>query len=123
MRIYDWSRTSPRQIGAYRTPNSLATNDQAAGDYVIHNNWPVGTDVYASWYTDGVRVIDTSNPSAPREVAYFVPPATTNPVKPSQRGTLTNTTQVWGVVVDEATGLIYASDMNSGLWILRRTDR
>jgi hypothetical protein len=25
-------------------------------------------------------------------------------------------------VVDEATGLVYASDMNSGLWILRRTD-
>jgi hypothetical protein len=57
----------------------------------------------------------------PREVAYFVPPATENPVKPSQRGTLTNTTQVWGVVVDPATGLVYASDMNSGLWIVRRT--
>ena len=50
-----------------------------------------------------------------------MPPATTNPVKPSQRGTLANTTQVWGVVVDEATGLVYASDMNSGLWILKRT--
>ena len=99
----------------------MGTDDQAAGDYVIHNNFLVGTDVYSSWYSDGVRVIDTSNPRAPREVASFVPPATSNPVKPSQRGTLTNTTQVWGVVVDEATGLIYASDMNSGLWILRRT--
>jgi hypothetical protein len=124
MRIYDWSKiVSPKQIGSYRTPNSLGTNDQAAGDFVIHNNWLVGTDVYSSWYTDGVRVVDTSDPKAPREVAYFVPPATTNPVKPSQRGVLTNTTQVWGVVVDETTGLIYASDMNSGLWILRRTDR
>jgi myo-inositol-hexaphosphate 3-phosphohydrolase len=55
-------------------------------------------------------------------VAYFVPPATENPVKPSQRSVLTNTTQVWGVVVDRATGLVYASDMNSGLWILRRTN-
>jgi hypothetical protein len=124
MRVYEYSKPSaPKQIGAYRTPNSLGTDDQAAGDYVIHNNFLVGTDVYSSWYSDGVRVIDTSNPRAPREVASFVPPATTNPVKPSQRGTLTNTTQVWGVVVDEATGLIYASDMNSGLWILRRTDR
>jgi hypothetical protein len=50
-----------------------------------------------------------------------VPPAGNNPVKPSQRGTLANTTQVWGVVVDES-GLIYASDMNTGLWILRRTE-
>jgi hypothetical protein len=124
MRVYDYSKPSaPKQIGAYRTPNSLGTNDQAAGDYVIHNNFLVGTDVYSSWYSDGVRVIDTSNPRAPREVASFVPPATTNPVKPSQRGILTNTTQVWGVVVDEASGLIFASDMNSGLWILRRTDR
>jgi hypothetical protein len=123
MRIYDWSNpASPEQIGSYRTPNSLGTDDQAAGDYVIHNNFLVGTDVYASWYSDGVRVVDTSDPSAPEEVAYFVPPAITNPVKPSQRGVLTNTAQVWGVVVDEATGLVYASDMNSGLWILRRTD-
>ena len=124
MRVYDYSKAkAPTQIGEYRTPNSLGTNDQAAGDFVIHNNFLAGTDVYASWYSDGVRVIDVSNPRSPREVASFVPPATTNPVKPSQRSVLTNTTQVWGVVVDEATGLIYASDMNSGLWIVRRTDR
>ncbi|MDP9251741.1 MAG: hypothetical protein M3O80_01940, partial [Chloroflexota bacterium] len=74
-------------------------------------------------YTDGVRVVDASNAQAPREVAYFVPPAGQNPVKPAQRSVLTNTTQIWGVVVDEITGLVYASDMNTGLWILRRTDR
>jgi hypothetical protein len=124
MRVYDYSKPSaPKQIGEYHTPNSLGTNDQAAGDFVIHNNFLVGTDVYSSWYTDGVRVIDASNPRAPREVAYFVPPAGDNPVKPSQRSVLTNTTQVWGVVVDEATGLVYASDMNTGLWILERTDK
>jgi hypothetical protein len=123
MRIYDYADpAAPVQIGAYRTPNSLGTDDQAAGDYSIHNNFLVGTDVYSSWYSDGVRVVDASDPTQPVEVAYFVPPAVQNGVKPSQRGVLSNTTQVWGVVVDEATGLIYASDMNSGLWILRRTD-
>jgi len=123
MRIYDYSDPSaPTQIGEYRTPNSAGTTDEAAGDFVIHNNFLVGTDVYASWYTDGVRVVDTSDPTHPVEVAYFVPPAGGNPVKPSQRGVLSNTTQIWGVVVDEETGLIYASDMNTGLWILRRTD-
>jgi hypothetical protein len=121
MRIYDYSNpTAPTQIGFYKTPNSSGSADVGAGDYTIHNNFIVGTTSYTSWYTDGVRVIDLSKPRAPREVAHFVPPATTNPVKPSQRGVLTNTTQVWGVVVDEA-GLVYASDMNSGLWILRRT--
>ena len=122
LRVYDYSNpAAPRQIGSYKTPNASGSTDIAAGDYTIHNNFLVGTTSYTSWYSDGVRVIDLSNPKTPREVAYFVPPASTNPVKPSQRGTLTNTTQVWGVVVDEATGLVYASDMNSGLWILKRT--
>jgi hypothetical protein len=43
-------------------------------------------------------------------------------VQPSQRGVLTNATQVWGVAYDRSAGLVYASDMNSGLWIVRRTD-
>jgi hypothetical protein len=82
----------------------------------------VGTEVYASWYSDGVRVLDASDPTDVRKIAYFVPRATNNPVSPSQRGVLTNTPQVWGVAVDEATGLIYLSGMNSGLWIVERTD-
>jgi hypothetical protein len=123
LRVYDYADlAAPVQIGEYRTPNSTGADDQGAGDYVIHNPLLVGTDVYASWYSDGVRVIDTSNPRAPREVAYFVPPSANNPVSPSQRGVLNNATQVWGVAVDEATGLVYLSDMNSGLWIVRRTD-
>jgi len=124
LRVYDYSNlAAPVQIGEYRTPNSLGTNDQGAGDYTIHNALVVGTDVYMSWYSDGVRVVDASNPRAPKEVAFFVPSAANNPVKPSQRGVLNNATQVWGVAYDQTTGLIYASDMNSGLWILRRTDR
>jgi hypothetical protein len=123
LRIYDYSNlAAPVQIGEYRTPNSLGASDQGAGDYTIHNPLQKGTDVYISWYSDGIRVLDTRDPRRPREVAFFVPPSANNPVSPSQRGTLTNATQVWGVAVDDATGLVYASDMNSGLWILRRTD-
>jgi hypothetical protein len=123
MRVYDYNNlAAPTQIGEFRTPNSAGTKDVGAGDYTIHNPLLVGTDVYISWYSDGVRVVDASVPSLPREVAYFVPPSAKNPVQPSQRGTLTNATQVWGVAYDEATDLVYASDMNSGLWILRRTD-
>lgn len=123
LRVYDYNDLAhPEQIGHFKTPNSLGTNDQQAGDYVIHNPLLVGTDVYASWYSDGVRVIDTSNPREPREVAYFVPPRTNNPVSPSQRGVLNNAPQVWGVAVDETSGLVYLSDMNSGLWIVQRTD-
>ena len=123
MRIWDYADPrAPRQIANFKTVNSLGSSDPGAGDYVIHNPLVVGTDVYISWYSDGIRVVDASDPRAPREVAFFVPPAGQNPVKPAQRGVLTNTAQIWGVVVDEATGLVYGSDMNSGLWILRRTD-
>lgn len=124
LRVYDYSNpAAPVQIGEYRTPNSVGTNTQAAGDYSIHNALVVGTEVYISWYSDGIRVVDADDPSALEEVAYFVPPSANNPVKPSQRGVLSNAPQVWGVAYDEATGIIYASDMNSGLWILRRTDQ
>jgi hypothetical protein len=123
LRVYDYNDlAAPTQIGEFRTPNSAGSKDVGAGDYTIHNPLLVGTDVYISWYSDGVRVLDASVPSMPREVAYFVPPSAKNPVQPSQRGVLTNATQVWGVAYDEATALVYASDMNSGLWILRRTD-
>jgi hypothetical protein len=122
LRVYDYADLSaPVQIGEYRTPNSIGTNDPAAGDYTIHNPLIVGTDVYISWYSDGIRVVDASDPSEPTEVAWFVPPSANNPVQPSQRGVLTNTTQVWGVAYEAERNLVYASDMNSGLWILRRT--
>ena len=122
LRVWDWNAPGgPRQIGSYKTPNSSGTKDVNAGDYTIHNALLVGSEIFASWYTDGVRIIDVSDPANPHETAHFVPPAANNPVKPSQRGTLTNAVQVWGVAHDEATNLIYASDMNSGLWILRRT--
>jgi hypothetical protein len=121
LRVYDYSKlSSPTQIGEYRTPNSLG-GSPGSGDYSIHNPFLVGTDVYISWYSDGVRVVDARDPRAPREIAYFVPPAGQNPVKPSQRGVLSQAPQVWGVVVEN--GLVYASDMNTGLWIVKRTDR
>ena len=29
---------------------------------------------------------------------------------------------IWGVAVDQSTGLVYASDMTSGLWIVQPTN-
>jgi hypothetical protein len=123
LRVFDYSSLgAPVQIGSYKTANASGSKDTQAGDYTIHNPLVSGTDLYVSWYTDGIRVLDARNPRQISEVAHFVPPAANNPIQPSQRGVLTNATQVWGVAYDEARKLIYASDMNSGLWILRRTD-
>ena len=86
LRIWDYSNlAAPVQIGEYRTPNSGGRLPLGSGDYTIHNPMLMGTDVYISWYSDGVRVVDASDPTSPEEVAFFVPPAGQNPVKPSQR--------------------------------------
>jgi hypothetical protein len=124
LRAWDYADLgAPRQIGTFKTPNSSGSKDLRAGDYTVHNPLLVGSDLYVSWYTDGIRVVDAADPRRMREVAHFVPPAANNPIQPSQRGVLTNATQVWGVAYDEGRDLVFASDMNSGLWILRRTDR
>jgi hypothetical protein len=122
LRVYDYSSLkAPVQIGRYETPNASGSKDVNAGDYTIHNPLISGTDLYVSWYTDGIRVLDAKDPRNVREVGYFVPPSVNNPIQPSQRGVLTNATQVWGVAYDEDRELVFASDMNSGLWILKRT--
>jgi hypothetical protein len=122
LRVFDYSNLAhPVQVGAFHTADSFGPADAGAGDFVIHNPLFSGHFVYASWYSDGVRVIDVSDPTNPREVAFFIPPAGQQPIKPPSRAVLPNTAQDWGVAIDEATGLIYISDMNSGLWILKQT--
>ncbi|MDQ3984879.1 MAG: hypothetical protein M3280_00025 [Actinomycetota bacterium] len=122
LRVYDYSNlAAPEQIARYRTPNSRGVRAPGAGDYTIHNPLLVGETLYVSWYSDGVRILDVSDATNPEEVGFFVPPAAQNPVKPSQRFVLSQTPQVWGVDYDKERDLIFASDMNSGLWIVRQT--
>jgi hypothetical protein len=109
------------QVGEYRTPNSLGVGAVGAGDYSIRNPLVVGQTLYASWYSDGIRVLDVSDPTSPTETAHFVPPADHNPVKPPQRSVLSQMPQMWGVYYDAERDLVLGSDMNTGLWILRVT--
>ncbi|WP_254614124.1 MULTISPECIES: LVIVD repeat-containing protein [unclassified Myxococcus] len=37
----------------------------------IHNMLLVGTRLYIAWYHEGLRVLDVSNPTKPRQVAHF----------------------------------------------------
>jgi hypothetical protein len=110
LRIYDAADVgAPRQIGEFKTAHSLSTESSADRAYSIHMPVLVGSDLYASWYGDGVRVIDTSDPRSPREVASYDSAA--------YRG---DAVAIWGVAVDPRRGLIYASDMGTGVWILER---
>jgi hypothetical protein len=82
---------------------------------MVHNPLLEGDLVFASWYSEGLRVIDVADPANPREVGFFVPPHTPSltPERPS------TTARVWGVA--RAGDLILLSDMNYGLWILGHT--
>jgi hypothetical protein len=62
-----------------------------------------GTLVFAVWFSAGLRVVDVADPSAPREVGYFIPePAGGRPAPQSN-----------DVVLDQR-GLIYVVDRHVG---------
>jgi hypothetical protein len=101
-----------------------AEDDEAAvaldGYHTAHVGQLVNRMAYSAWYSSGVRIIDLSAPSEPIEVGSFVPPPVPDPqgywVAPD--GSL-RMAMVWDVhVVDD---VMYVSDMNTGLWIVRHT--
>jgi hypothetical protein len=87
-----------------------------SGEWSIHNTEVTGTHAYSSWYDNGVVAMDLSDPTHPARVGQFV--------KPSSKRSLYFGDEygaaVWGVAIGDD-GLIYASDMRSGLWIVRPT--
>jgi len=71
---------------------------------------------YSSWYSHGIVALDLSDPEQPTLAGQFVPAgARFQPIFGPPGA------QVWGVAIDPNTGIIYASDMRSGLWIVRPT--
>jgi hypothetical protein len=123
-RVFDTrSLRQPRLLSTFATESAVPGKDgRVAGDgiYSVHNAVIEGELEYASWYSDGVRVVDLSDPRRPREVASFVPPPST----PRQTAATAQDGRrdmplVWGVYPWK--GLVLASDMNSGLWVFRVT--
>ena len=107
-----------RQVGAFNDlANVIGEIEPPAGTWEIHNTEVNGSRAYSSWYTNGIVALDMSNPANPSMVGQFIPPATRRfegifgapfPL-------------VWGVAIDPETGIVYASDMRSGLWIVQPT--
>jgi hypothetical protein len=81
----------------------------------IHNTEVWGDHAYASWYSAGIIALDLGDPTDPQMVGQFVP-------KGSKKGANAlgpGPSLVWGVAIDPDSGLVYASDVRSGLWIIR----
>jgi hypothetical protein len=121
-RIFDASnRSRPVRLATFATENAVPGRDgrvRRDGFYSVHNNVFVGDVEVVSWYSDGVRVVNMVNPRRPRQIGYFVPPPRRDP-QGFWRAPNGNRSfpLVWGVAVEDR--LVYASDINSGLWIFR----
>lgn len=64
LRVIDADENSPtfmQEIGRYQSRRAVG----------IHNMVLVGDRAYIAYYQDGVRVLDLSNPTQPREIAHY----------------------------------------------------
>ncbi len=98
-----------------RTPGQLTQVAEfmpagAVAEPVVHNVHVRGRYAYVSHYCEGVRILDIANPNNPREVAFY--DFNSDPQCDSDSN--------WGV--DPFSNLIYASDMQQGLFVLEFAD-
>ncbi|MGB5732459.1 MAG: hypothetical protein WBN24_12700, partial [Acidimicrobiia bacterium] len=114
----------PEFVTKYSVEDALPDSDglvSLGGIYSVGDSLAVGHYAYSAWLTGGLRVVDFSNSLEPTEVASFLPPAGIDPhdrfVSPNG---VIKLPLVWSV--DVSSGLIYVSDINTGLWILRLVD-
>lgn len=111
-RIFDsQDKTNPVEIGTFATENALGA-PPPPGDYSAHNVIVRGNTAYLSWYSDGIQLLDISQPANPSNIGSFVPPGFPDPF-----GIIPTAAELWGVYVQG--DLILGSDMNAGLYILK----
>ena len=85
----------------------------------VHDPKVLGDHAFFSWYRHGIVVADISRPAQPKIVARFVPSAMADPSGDTCGNGGGPCPFVWGVYPTK--DYVLASDMNSGLWVLRLT--
>jgi hypothetical protein len=116
-RIWDYSDpASPELASTFNTvcsANPVDPSCDPAGTYSSHNVIveTTGNQVkaYISWYSDGMLVIDITDPYHPVEIGRFLD-ASTNGGEPND---------FWGVYKIPNDPWIYGGDRNGGLYILK----
>ena len=112
LRVIDVAdKEGPVEVGEFATEGvfdpSLTPFD-GSGDRTMHNVVvDDATTAYISWYAEGMRVVDFSDPAAPTEIAHFVDTSAVG-------------SNFWGVylhTLSDGTEVILGSDRNTGLWI------
>jgi len=122
LRIWDYSDpANPVLASTFNTVCSADPIDISCdprGTYSAHNVIVETTDqgqvkAYISWYTDGVVVIDVTDPYHPEEVGRFHREGTEFE---EENGGIQD---VWGIYKVPGQPWIYASDRNGGLYVLK----
>lgn len=100
LKIYDiTNKAAPIPLGQYTTNTGS----------IVHNAYVIGNLVHCSWYTEGYRCIDISNPNAPVEVASY-------DTWPGATGGFNG---AWGCYPFLPSGIVLMSDISTGLYIVR----
>jgi hypothetical protein len=107
-----------QQVGRFTdAPHAFGEHPTPTGSWSVHNTEVRNNRAYSAWYSNGIVAIDVSNPTNPRRVGQFVPDTSSRHANSLGVGPA----EMWGVAIDPATGIVYASDMRTGLWIVQPT--
>jgi hypothetical protein len=131
LRIADMTDpTNLKLAGQYRIPeNDCARAKAANGTFTAHNQTTFPSVTLLTWYSGGLRAVDTTNPYRPVETGVFVPRATKE--APAERDTRLffpgdgndrRTGAMWSYPVVQD-GLVYVVDIDLGLYVLRYTGK
>lgn len=100
LKIFDISN-----LGAPTLVNAITSNPQS----IVHNAHVAGADLFLSGYTEGIRVLDLSDPAHPAEYGWA----------DSYPGPSGGFGGVWAVAPFFPSGTVIASDRNTGLYVYR----
>jgi hypothetical protein len=115
-RMFDISNPArPRQLSTFELSTTRQNPPPGAGFFTVHDPKVDGGTTFFSYYAEGILAVDTSDADDPGLVAQFRTPATPDP-----RGFFGGgqpISNVWGVYLYR--DLVLASDINSGLYVLK----
>jgi choice-of-anchor B domain-containing protein len=113
VKIVDVSDPTNISSDDFHTFHSELLGPDAPGSSIAHNPYILGDFAYISYYHDGVQVFDISNPNNIEQVAYY----DTYPDNTDYNDYF----GCWGVYPFLPSGLIIASDMTYGLFVMQIT--
>ncbi len=117
VRIWDYADPeNPMLASTFDTVCSADPNDPSCdprGTYSVHNVIVEGSKAYISWYSDGVLILDISDPYNPVEIARY---HREGPEFEDENGGIQD---VWGIYKLANMPWIYTSDRNGGLYVLK----